>query len=63
MSRPVQLRVSYFNDARFLIRLMQAIEKDTSMKRDRRDRVLSWLQAAQQELIDESNLRQKRNGL
>lgn len=53
MGRQVQLRTSYMNDSRFLLRLIEALAKDPKMAKDRRERVISWLKAAQQELVDE----------
>ncbi len=55
MGRQVQLRVSYYNDARFLLRLIQAVEKDLKMSQERREKVIAYLKAAHYELVDEGS--------
>ena len=52
MSRPVQMRVSYENDAGFLLRLSKAIEKDPKQPDTWRRETLTTIQTLVQLLLE-----------
>ena len=52
MSRPVQMRVSYENDAGFLLRLSKAIEKDQKQPDTWRREILTTIQTLVQLLLE-----------
>jgi hypothetical protein len=53
MGRKVQIRANYRNDARFLLRVIEAIEKDQTGRLTRQEKkdVISSLQYAAQTMI------------
>jgi hypothetical protein len=44
MGRLPKIRVSYFNDAQFMLRLIQAVERDSNRPSEWKGRVITLLQ-------------------
>ena len=59
MSRPVSIRVSYRDDAAYLIRLEAAIEKDDSQSKDWRQETAQMLRKLSLRLLEADGSRNK----
>ena len=52
MGRTVQVRTSYANDARFLLRLIEAVKKDTKMSAELKKPVIDSLKYVAQTFLE-----------
>ena len=59
MSRPVSIRVSYRDDAAYLIRLEAAVEKDDSQSKDWRQETAQMLRKLSLRLLEADGSRNK----